>query len=294
MRGGAARYIGTRYHFSDTYGEIIRRGAARPRIHPATEDGTVDGEPVLMSRAELAERRRDWGPFTFSAQMLQNPAADTKQGFQTAWLRRYDGAGDGAGLNRYILVDPASEKKRSSDYTAMVVVGLGADGNYLLLDAVRDRLNLGERADALFALHRRWKPRGVGYEKYGQQCDIEHIEARQAAETYRFAITPLGGALSKPDRIKRLVPLFEQGRIYLPDSVIKTDYEGRAVDLMQAFIEEEYKPFPVALHDDLLDALSRILDEALGAVWPKGAPTPPDDRYARRRAARRRGSWMSA
>jgi predicted phage terminase large subunit-like protein len=225
--------------------------------------------------------------------MLQNPTADTKQGFQVAWLRHYDGgAGDGAGMNKYLLVDPASAKKRESDYTAMAVVGLAADGNYYLLDAVRDRLNLGERADALFALHRRWQPRSVGYERYGQQCDIEHVEARQAAETYRFAITPLGGALSKPDRIKRLVPLFEQGRVYLPDRLIKTDYEGHAVDLVQAFIEEEYKPFPVALHDDLLDALSRILDEALGAVWAKAKPD--DERYARRRATRRRGSWMSA
>jgi hypothetical protein len=64
------------------------------------------------------------------------------------------------------------------------------------------------------------------------------VQTRQAAENYRFDITPLDGALSKPDRIKRLASLFEQGRIYLPDSLIKTDYEGRAVDLMQAFIEQ--------------------------------------------------------
>jgi predicted phage terminase large subunit-like protein len=293
-RGGAERYIGTRYHFNDPYAEIIRRGAALPRIHPATADGMADGAPVLFGADELAARRRKMGPFTFAAQMMQNPTADAKQGFQASWLRRYDDAGDGAGMNRYLLVDPASEKKRGSDYTAIAVVGLAADRNYYLLDAVRDRLNLGERADALLALHRRWRPRGVGYEKYGQQCDIEHVLARQAAENYRFEITPLAGALSKADRIKRLVPLFEQGRMYLPDSLIKTDYEGRTIDLMQAFIEEEYKPFPVALHDDLLDALSRILDEALGAVWPKGASTVDEDRYARRRTPRRRGTWMTA
>jgi predicted phage terminase large subunit-like protein len=292
-RGGVERYIGTRYHANDSYREMIARGAVRPRIHPATRDGTVEGEPVLMSRAELAQRRRSWGPFTFSAQMLQNPTADTKQGFQVAWLRHCAACGDAAGMNKYVLVDPASEKKKSSDYTAMAVVGLASESNYYLLDAVRDRLNLRERGNALFALHRRWRPRGVGYEKYGAQCDIEHLEARMAAENYRFAITPLGGATSKPDRIKRLVPLFEQGQVYLPDSLIKTDYEGRAVDLVQAFIEEEYKPFPVALHDDLLDALSRILDEALGVVWPKSS-APEDSRYARRRATRRQGSWMSA
>ena len=45
------------------------------------------------------------------------------------------------GLSRYILVDPASEKKKDNDYTAMVVIGLGADDNYYILDIVRDRLN---------------------------------------------------------------------------------------------------------------------------------------------------------
>lgn len=292
-RDGAARYIGTRYHANDTYRVILDRGAAAPRIHPATDDGTLDGAPVLMTRAELARRRRDWGTFTFAAQMLQNPTADAKQGFRAEWIRRYDASGDATGLNLYLLVDPASEKKRGSDYTAMAVIGLGPDRNYYLVDAVRDRLNLRERGDALFALHRRWKPRGVGYEKYGQQCDIEHLQMRMADERYHFTITALGGAMSKLDRIRRLVPIFEQGRFYLPDTLLKTDYEGRTVDLVTTFLEEELKPFPVALHDDLLDVLSRVLDEPLDIVWPKGAE--PDQRYARaRRAPRRGGSWMAA
>lgn len=292
-RGGRERYAGTRYHFNDTYREIIARGAAKARIYPATHDGTVDGDPVFMTREEIAKRRKAWGPFTFSAQMLQNPTADSKQGFQVAWIHKYEGHNDGKQMTKYLLVDPASEKKKGSDYTAMGVIGLGPDHNYYLLDAVRDRLNLRERGDALFALHRRWRPNGVGYEKYGQQCDIEHFESRMADESYRFIITPLGGSMSKPDRIKRLVPLFEQGRFWLPDTLVKTDYDGRAVDLVQAFIEEEFKPFPVAVHDDMLDMLARILDEAMTVTWPKTAP-PEEDRYAKRRSTKRSYSPWAA
>jgi hypothetical protein len=40
--------------------------------------------------------------------------------------------------------------------------------------------------------------------------------------------------------------------------------------------------------------LSRILDEALGAAWPKSAHLPEDDRYVHRRTPRRRGTWMTA
>jgi hypothetical protein len=52
--------------------------------------------------------------------------------------------------------------------------------------------------------------------------------------------------------------LFEQGKVFLPDRMDKTNYEGRTVDLTNAFVEEEYKAFPVCVHDDMLDALARI------------------------------------
>ncbi len=38
---------------------------------------------------------------------------------------------------------------------------------------------------------------------------------------------------------------------------------------MHAFVEEEYFPFPFGLHDDMLDALSRIAEPDLKLVWPK-------------------------
>lgn len=291
--GGKVRYAGTRYHFNDTYAEIMRRGAAEPRIYPATVDGTTEGDPVLMDRETLMKKRRDQGPFTFSAQMLLNPVADESQGFKSDWIQSYDQTGDGKEFNRYILVDAANEKKRQSDYTAMFVVGLGADENYYVLDVIRDRMNLTERADALFSLHKRWKPKKVGYERYGMMSDVQHIKDRQNRENYRFEIVELGGQLSKPDRIRRLIPLFETGRVYFPATIYRTNYEGKLVELVQSFVEEEYKAFPVGLHDDMLDALSRILDDDLGVIWPKTAPEDTD-RYRRHYKRQAKTSWMAA
>jgi len=86
------------------------------------------------------------------------------------WLRYFDpDEGDTDEMRNYILVDSASSKKKGSDHTVMVVIGLGADQNYYLLDAVRDRLNLSERCKELFRLHRKWRPERVGYEKYGMR-----------------------------------------------------------------------------------------------------------------------------
>ena len=282
-RGGAERYIGTRYHFSDTYKEMMRRTAAEPREHYATTNGEVDGEPVLLTREELIEKRKKMGPYTFGCQMLQNPKADKAQGFQLDWLKYYEQHNNGKGMNIVILVDPANEKKKKSDYTSMKVLGFGADENDYVLDMVRDKLNLKERTDTLFELHKRWKQPGqkldVYYEKYGKDSDIDHIIGEMERENYRFDIYPIGGQMAKNDRIRRLVPDFEQGTILLPRKLLYVDREGITRDLVQEFINDEYEPFPVGDHDDMLDTLARKKD--INVVYPVAAKSTPIPRAKR-------------
>lgn len=268
VTGGSRRFIGTRWHFNDAYATIMKRGTAIPREHPGRMGGTEDGESVLWSDQTHIEKRRDMGPYTYACQILLNPKADDAQGFKRDWIQHY-GTVDASKLNKYLLVDAASSKKKGSDYTAMWVVGLGMDGNYYALDIVRDRLNLKERGDWVFKLHRKWKPLQVRYEKYGAMADIEHMQSRMEQETYRFQITEVGGVTSKVDRIRRLLPIFEQKRFYLPKSLHITTWEKTTVDLVNAFIEEEFAAFPVGLHDDMLDSLARIAEPDLQLVWPK-------------------------
>jgi predicted phage terminase large subunit-like protein len=276
--GGAFRVVGTRYHFSDTYGDMLRRKVVEPRIYPCTIDGTEDGEPVLMSRETLAEKRRMQGPYTFGAQMLLNPKGDDSQGFKREWLR-YTNNPRAEGMNVYLLCDPANSKRKTNDYTSMWVIGLGQDENYVALDMLRDRLNLAERTRALFELHRKWRPLAVGYEHYSMQADIQHIQDYQDRVNYRFNIVELGSQVNKKDRIKRLIPLFEQGRIYLPRSKYRTTWDGKIIDLVEVFVEEEYSAFPVSTHDDMLDCLARIVDPDFRTEFPLGNDDSFDDEY---------------
>ena len=265
---GIRRYAGTTYALGDTYYLIEERKSAKVRRYPATVDGSVHGEPVFLTRQALMKKREDMGPYIFSAQMLMNPIADSVQGFKPEWLRYY-GRVTGDRMVKAILVDPAGEKKKTSDYTVMAVLGLATDGNIYLLDAIRDRLNLSQRATALISLHRQWRPIKTGYEKYGKDADIEAIEMMMEMEQYRFAITPLGGQMAKPDRIRRLVPYFEQIRVWLPNALHKIDYEGKPYDFVERFVKDEYNAFPACLHDDMLDDISRVFD-----LFPMGLPFP--------------------
>ncbi len=294
--GGREWYAGTRYHFNDTYKTILERGIVVERRYPATIDGTPLGDPVLLTPEGLADKRNKQGPYIFSCQMLLNPVSDEVQGFKREWLSFHSGA-DRGGMNVYILCDPASAKKKNSDYTVFWVVALGPNRKYYVLDIIRDRLNLTERANKLFELHRQWSPLAVGYEKYGKDSDIEHFQSRMEIENYHFTIVALGGMMGKNDRIRRLVPIFQQHNLYLPKKLEKVDYEGKEHDLVDIFVEQEYMGFPVAVHDDMLDALSRILDYNMPAVWPRSAaiiaPEKPKERY-KQKPRHNSSTWMSA
>lgn len=268
------RYIGTRYHLNDSYRDMMARGSVIPRVKPATHNGKAppEGKAVFLSDELLMQKRRDQGPYTFGTQQLQDPVADRAMSFKREWVKYYDTLGDTSKWNKYLLADPASKKKTTSDYTTMFVVGLAPDNNYYVISGVRDRLNLTQRASKVFELHREHQPRGVGYEEYGLQADIEHVQYEMEHRNYRFGITPLGGGVAKEDRIKKLIPVFEQGRLWFPRRLSFVDYEGRSRDLVQDFMDDEYLAFPVCVHDDMLDCLARILDPTLGAEFPKPAP----------------------
>ena len=160
----------------------------------------------------------------------------------------------------------------------MVVVGLGTDNNYYVLDIIRDRLNPTERINILFALHRKWngltgKSPKVGYEKYSMQSDIHYIREKKKQDAYHFPLVTLAGPKSKTARVSRLVPDIQNGRFYLPQSLIYIDGEGRNWDLVQELINVEIKTFPMSKYDDMIDALSRVYEPELNMAFPKPKQT---------------------
>lgn len=274
-REARKRFIGTRYHLADAYDTLMKRGTVVPRLYPATKDGTEDGEPVFLSRQDLHEKRTDMGPWVFAAQMLLQPVPESAQSFREEWIRH--ATADTFGQNLVILVDPANSKKQDSDYTAAFVIGLGEDRNVYIHDICRDRLSLVERTAMIMRWHRRYHPMAVAYEQYGMMADIEHIRGEQERENYRFDITPVGGRMSKTDRIKRLIPWFEKGRIMLPPKIVRRNAEGVEHDLIAEF-KDEYRSFPVGHHDDMLDALARFLEDDLPIRFPMTVAELDDDR----------------
>jgi hypothetical protein len=235
MTGVRKWHCGTRYHFGDTYGIILARGVLKPRIHPATDDGTLGGTPVLLAPARWEEIKAAQRS-TVSAQMLLDPRAGNVAVFRAEWLKGYEVRP--AALNVYILCDPSKGAGARSDRTAIAVIGVDVAGNKYLLDGARHRMKLSERYGLLKRFHGYWSSQPgvqscrVGYERYGAMVDLEVISEYQQRDRAFFAIEELnfprdGSAHSKHDRIERLEPDLRAGKFLLPAVVHHPEFGAR-------------------------------------------------------------------
>jgi len=291
---------GTRYNFADTYQVLINRGVFKPRVYPATEDGTLDGKPVLLTPEEWETKKRESSPFTVACQMLCNPIAGEEQEFKPEWVRRWEIRPET--LNVAVLVDPANSKKKGACNTAFAVVGVDAHLNKFLLDGACHKMDLGERWKMLKYFRNKWlRAPGVqvvrvGYERYGMQTDIDYFEEMMRIENVSFPIEPVSWTRddtnAKDDRIRRLIPDHQNWRFFYPwqpyvdedtgekieitakmqeaidhkrgylvaKPIKRRDHEGRIYNLVEWFLNNEYYFFPATTAKDFLDAMSRIYD----------------------------------
>jgi len=292
--GGVRRWmIGTRYNYADSYYEILERSAAKPRIYPATDDGTIHGKPVFLSQDAWEEKLRTSSLYNIACQQLQNPNAGGQAEFKPEYVRRYEVRPHT--LNVYIMCDYAgSRKSTGSSRTAFSVIGVDHALNKYFLDGACHKMGLTERWVMLNGLRKKWKRAPgvqhvrVGYERFGAQSDIEYFEEKMkepANEAFEILELnwPRDGDVSKDNRIRRLEPDFRNWSFYLPydkddptrlqreamesgfkeliaKPIMRRDEEGQIYNVIDYFIKVEFLFFPNTTAKDLLDATSRIYD----------------------------------
>jgi len=243
------RYCGTRYHYYDTYSEMLAIGIPA-LILPATDNGRLDGKPVFLTQEQLDEKLHQQGNYIFSSQNLLKPVADENKKFDVNKIVYYKSGEVSFPDNYYILVDSANSKNKTSDYTTLCVINYSIERKkFYLVDGFRKRLDLKERYEHLKQFVSRYRPIRVAYEKYGMLIDSDFIRIRSQEEGFYIPLIDVGGRMSKEDRILRLESI-----INYKDLVINDDLPFKAELLM------ELADFPYSKHDDALDSLSRLFD----------------------------------
>lgn len=231
------------------------------------QEGDILHEDRLDNKT-LESIRNQIGDYAFAGQYLQEPVPPSGAEFKLDWFTLYTKVENHKALNLYMFVDPAGDKKKTtSDYTAIMLWGLGADKNYYLIDMVRDRLNTTERVNKIFDLQRKYsqltgKPVKVFYKSRSFIPELHSIKERMQKETYHFPLIEVMEKGEKNDRIRRMIAPAQQKRMYIPKYLNYIDSEGRNRDLTREFLEQEIALFPVAAHDDMLDATSELFNNA--------------------------------
>lgn len=294
-RTGAIILVMQRVHEDDPAGHLLKDGGWVHLKMPAEahEDIEIDlgdkkwvmkrGDllfPARLSRQILDQTRLDMSEYHYVGQYLQEPVPAGGGEFKEEFLQYYyQGSVKPKEMNLVGLMDQAGgeelnkKKKKNSDWTVMQIWGLASDNNYYLLDMIRDRLNPTERVDTLFMLHRKWneltgKSFKFGVEKYGLMSDHHYIKEKQKQDAYHFPIVTLGGNMMKEERIRKLIPPMQNGRIYIPPTLPYIDTEGRKFDLVSE-LKSEMASFPKARFDDIMDTASRLFEPDLMLSFPK-------------------------
>jgi predicted phage terminase large subunit-like protein len=211
--------------------------------------------PEREGRAELDAARERIGSYAYQSQYLGDPGLRGGSLFQLDWLKEFH---DLPVFDRTVMsLDTAFSTKATADYSACVVVGFLAepDGShapgYYVTRCWRGRVSFGDLKQTAVTLFHDHNPDEVLIEtKASGQSLIQELMAETA-----LPVIAVDADTDKVTRANAISPLFESGRVFLPEDQIWLQQGGRWVRDLRA----ELLAFPHGKNDDHVDALVHAL-----------------------------------
>ncbi len=262
--GGTIVLIQTRWHEDDLAGRLIREmkeGGEKWKIIslPALAEPASAGEaeleaegypreegeplcPERFDRAALLKIQKKLGSYSFAALYQQRPVPLDGGLFKRAWFRRLiDKAPDGLQWARGY--DLAVSIKTSADYTASFRCAFDKEGNLIIADGYRGRIEFPEQRKFLIEKMLAEKNTRHGIEKalHGQAFVQE---LRRVAEIRHVPLKDVKVDGDKFTRALAWANLAEEGRVIL----VRGAWNDEFLD--------EVCQFPGGQHDDQVDAVS--------------------------------------
>lgn len=262
---GIADYSGTCYHFADLYASLRNSPQITKFILPVWDENKVPTVPERFTTKgiETIRNHPSMTSYQFSAQYMMNPVPEEDQIFRPEYFTRsgfyYDELPDK--LRIFVLVDPANTQRKSSDYTALMTIGIDESGDLYFIDIIRDKLTLDQRAKLVCDVLQRNKIHTVYYETIGfQSSDCKSIKEMGQQRDWYIGVEEIKASKqSKEDRIRGLQYFFEQSKVHFPRTYkYFSRYHAREFDMVEIFRRELFM-FPSCEKDDLADCASFIL-----------------------------------
>ena len=248
-----------RLHVNDLSGFLIDRGwpsLIMPAVAMEPADFAIaESEVYPRPAGELLQPNRDTREFyeqkkqedsrVWAAQYQQNPVPVEGNVVKAAWLRWYDGLPIKQRCQRVLSCDPAGKPGEHNDYTAISICGYDDNNNIYQLHMTRGHWTVMEICRQIGLLAREWNVELVLIEDTNSGMGVIQI----LRESSPFNIVGWTPKETKESRMFQHLGRFEGGRYLLPRKEFwLTDFE------------RELLGFPLARHDDQVDALLLFLD----------------------------------
>jgi predicted phage terminase large subunit-like protein len=261
--------LGTRYHYLDLYGYLIKNEYAdKHQIIRAIEENGSTPWPEKFSLEWLQERKRQSGSIIFNAQYQNDTSLMKGNIFREEWFHFYEEQPDWESMHFFIGCDPAATRKESilsagkaeSDWWTIVVgarkYNAGEYGSDIYIKELwRGRCTKEEYLGKLKELNEHYKP---------IHASIETVAAQEYLAQDAEKFMPVHRIERTKDKVARaywMQAFFENGQILFPAKHLVGDYS-----IWQALIDELLL-FPQAEHDDLFDGLQTMAEGSLMGFW---------------------------
>ncbi len=277
---------GTRYDFGDLYGQLMKspdwKNVVRSAYHA---EGAEKGEPIWktrFSKEELEKSRREMGEWEFSAQFL-NKCIPVGDGLcdprDVAFVPVEVIRGIMPTLRLHCTVDLSGmEDNRKGDWTVLTVGGFDRDGRLYIIDVRCGRYSPETVIEHIFDIHKRY-PAVIDYkiEKEAHARVLLPFLQREMSKRQKFpVIYPIkrDTHTSKQHRIRGLRPWFKTGIIRFSQDI--------PLSVKQELLDEiaHFPSQSSGVHDDILDTLADMMQNAEGGVTADVVADPPDMKTA--------------
>lgn len=260
--GGYRQLEGTRYDWSDLYGDVIERNKGAWKIFERscwTEKENGEKDLLFPERFTLAELEqiRSEDPYLFSCQYLQKPQRTEEEHFPMAALMSHTVQTQliPSNLTQFLVFDLAFTSNKLSDYTVGVFGGYDQNGGLWVFDIMRGRWSPYTIIDMIIHGYRRWSVQRVGIEDAaGSELLLPGLDAkcRELSISVPVDWIPMGRRKSSPDatrrRVESLSSLLKENKLWFNASM--------------PFLKDMYMElhrFPNYKNDDIAVAISLLL-----------------------------------
>ena len=251
--------IGTCYHVDDITADWRHQHKDDEALLRTPVDGFASPWPEEITSERMESIREEVGPVAYGRAYELSPISAETIIFSGDWLISSYYEGNYPDLGEMVAAfDIAFSEGRTGgdpDYSVCLIGWLTHDNHLYLVDMLRVRATFPEFSRRAMGLCSHYGVvRGVG-EANGPQKGL----VQQLNESSRFPIMPAKRTTDKITRAASRQAFVESGRLHIPmdSNSAKRTHDAKFNDLF-----DEMTSFPVAGHDDTVDACIDLMDLA--------------------------------